>query len=90
MCPDAVPELAHQACIPDDHRYENVDYLRCDRRGLKLPLISLGLWQYFGEDRPPANSRAILGRAFDLGITHFDLAYNYDRPCGRAGLRTLR
>src|SRR6266576_4779862 len=59
-------------------------YRRCGRRGLKLPAISLGLWQNFGDDRPLANSRAMLRRAFDLGITHFDLANNYGPPYGSA------
>jgi len=59
-------------------------YRRCGRRGLKLPAISLGLWQNFGDDRPLATSRAILRRAFDLGITHFDLANNYGPPYGSA------
>ena len=59
-------------------------YRRCGRSGLQLPLISLGLWQNFGDDRPLADSRAILRRAFDLGITHFDLANNYGPPYGSA------
>src|SRR2546423_193677 len=59
-------------------------YRRCGRSGLKLPVISLGLWQNFGDDRPLANSRAILRRAFDLGVTHFDLANNYGPPYGSA------
>ena len=54
------------------------------RSGIQLPAISLGLWQNFGDDRPLANSRAILRRAFDLGITHFDLANNYGPPYGAA------
>jgi aryl-alcohol dehydrogenase-like predicted oxidoreductase len=59
-------------------------YRRCGRSGLKLPAISLGLWQNFGDDRPIEASRAILRRAFDLGITHFDLANNYGPPYGSA------
>ena len=59
-------------------------YRRCGRSGLQLPAISLGLWQNFGDDRPLANSRAIVRRAFDLGITHFDLANNYGPPYGSA------
>src|SRR6516164_4239131 len=70
--------------MPAADRYEQVPYRRCGRSGLKLPLISLGLWQNFGDDRPLANSRAILRRAFDLGITHFDLANNYGPPYGTA------
>jgi L-glyceraldehyde 3-phosphate reductase len=65
-------------------RYERVAYRRCGRSGLKLPEISLGLWQNFGDDRPLTTSRAILRRAFDLGITHFDLANNYGPPYGSA------
>jgi L-glyceraldehyde 3-phosphate reductase len=59
-------------------------YRRCGRRGLKLPGISLGLWQNFGHERPLETSRAIVRRAFDLGITHFDLANNYGPPYGSA------
>jgi L-glyceraldehyde 3-phosphate reductase len=59
-------------------------YRRCGRSGLKLPEISLGLWQNFGDERPVATQRAILRRAFDLGITHFDLANNYGPPYGSA------
>jgi L-glyceraldehyde 3-phosphate reductase len=65
-------------------RYEAMPYRRCGRSGLQLPAISLGLWQNFGDDRPLQNSRAILRRAFDLGITHFDLANNYGPPYGSA------
>jgi len=59
-------------------------YRRCARSGLLLPAISLGLWQNFGDDRPLTDSRAMLRRAFDLGITHFDLANNYGPPYGSA------
>jgi len=59
-------------------------YNRCGRSGLLLPVVSLGLWQNFGHDRPLDNSRAIVRRAFDLGITHFDLANNYGPPYGSA------
>src|SRR3989449_734222 len=65
-------------------RYETMVYRRCGRSGLDLPAISLGLWHNFGGDRPIENSRAILRRAFDLGITHFDLANNYGPPYGTA------
>jgi len=61
-------------------------YRRCGRSGLKLPEISLGLWQNFGEDRPLDIQRAIILRAFDLGVTHFDLANNYGVPYGSAEL----
>ena len=59
-------------------------YRRCGRSGLLLPAVSLGLWQNFGDDRPIESQRAILRRAFDLGITHFDLANNYGPPYGSA------
>ncbi|MDL4776483.1 MULTISPECIES: L-glyceraldehyde 3-phosphate reductase [Thermomonosporaceae] len=65
-------------------RYERVQYRRCGRSGLKLPAVSLGLWHNFGDDRPLDVQRAILRRAFDLGITHFDLANNYGPPYGSA------
>src|SRR5436305_9900358 len=61
-----------------------MQYRRCGRSGLKLPAISLGLWHNFGGDRPLETSRAILRRAFDLGVTHFDLANNYGPPYGSA------
>jgi L-glyceraldehyde 3-phosphate reductase len=70
--------------VPAADRYEQLDYRRCGRSGLLLPPISVGLWQNFGDDRPVATSRAILRRAFDLGITHFDLANNYGPPYGSA------
>jgi L-glyceraldehyde 3-phosphate reductase len=70
--------------MPAPDRYEQHDYRRCGRSGLQLPPISLGLWQNFGDDRPLGTSRAILRRAFDLGITHFDLANNYGPPYGSA------
>jgi L-glyceraldehyde 3-phosphate reductase len=65
-------------------RYDEMLYRRCGRSGLELPALSLGLWHNFGDDRPMDNSRAILRRAFDLGITHFDLANNYGPPYGTA------
>jgi L-glyceraldehyde 3-phosphate reductase len=65
-------------------RYAAMPYRRCGRSGLKLPGVSLGLWQNFGGDRPLETSRAILRRAFDLGITHFDLGNNYGPPYGSA------
>jgi L-glyceraldehyde 3-phosphate reductase len=69
---------------PSEARYDAMSYRRCGRSGLLLPALSLGLWQNFGEDRPISQSRAILRRAFDLGITHFDLANNYGPPYGTA------
>ncbi len=70
--------------VADGKRYERMPYRRCGRSGLQLPAITLGLWQNFGDDRPLANSRAMIRRAFDLGITHFDLANNYGPPYGSA------
>ncbi len=70
--------------VPADDRYERMPYRRCGRSGLLLPALSLGLWNNFGDDRPLESSRAILRRAFDLGITHFDLANNYGPPYGAA------
>jgi L-glyceraldehyde 3-phosphate reductase len=78
------------AYLPAEDRYDRIPYRRCGRSGLKLPAISLGLWQNFGENRPIENSRAILRRAFDLGITHFDLANNYGPPYGTAELNLGR
>lgn len=69
---------------PADNRYETMTYNRCGRSGLKLPALSLGLWHNFGEDTPHRTKRAICRRAFDLGITHFDLANNYGPPPGSA------
>jgi L-glyceraldehyde 3-phosphate reductase len=65
-------------------RYQSTDYSRVGRSGLKIPAVSLGLWNNFGNDKPLENQRAILRRAFDLGITHFDLANNYGPPAGSA------
>lgn len=71
--------------LPDPDRYDGrMPYRRCGRWGLQLPLISLGLWQNFGDDKPMENQRAIIRRAFDAGITHFDLANNYGPPYGQA------
>jgi len=66
------------------HRYESMSYRRCGRSGLRLPLLSLGLWHNFGDEQPLATQRAVIRRAFDLGITHFDLANNYGPPYGSA------
>jgi L-glyceraldehyde 3-phosphate reductase len=70
--------------VPAEDRYDSMPYRRCGRSGLKLPAVSLGLWQNFGTERPLEHSREILRRAFDLGITHFDLANNYGPPYGSA------
>jgi L-glyceraldehyde 3-phosphate reductase len=65
-------------------RYESMPYRRCGKSGLMLPAVSLGLWHNFGDERPMDTQRAIVRRAFDLGITHFDLANNYGPPYGSA------
>src|ERR1700752_4242040 len=70
--------------VPAAGRYDRMRYRRCGRSGLDLPAMSLGLWQNFGEDHPQTHSREVLLRAFDLGITHFDLANNYGPPYGSA------
>jgi len=70
--------------LADPERYERMPYRRTGRSGLLLPAVSLGLWNNFGGDRPYETSRAIVRRAFDLGITHFDLANNYGPPYGSA------
>jgi len=69
---------------PSENRYESMSYRRCGRSGLKLPLVSIGLWQNFGGVSPLENARDMLRTAFDLGITHFDLANNYGPPPGSA------
>ncbi|GAA5068722.1 L-glyceraldehyde 3-phosphate reductase [Thermocatellispora tengchongensis] len=70
--------------VADEGRYGHLPYNRCGRSGLRLPAISLGLWHNFGDDKPLDTQRAILRRAFDLGVTHFDLANNYGPPYGAA------
>jgi L-glyceraldehyde 3-phosphate reductase len=67
-----------------DDRYDRLAYRRCGRSGLHLPAVSLGLWHNFGDDKPVETQRAILRRAFDRGVTHFDLANNYGPPYGAA------
>ena len=69
---------------PADDRYDSMDYRHTGKSGLQLPALSLGLWQNFGDDRPEETQRAILRRAFDRGVTHFDLANNYGPPYGSA------
>ena len=69
---------------PASDRYRSMSYRRSGRSGLRLPLISLGLWQNFGAERPHGESRSIVLHAFDRGITHFDLANNYGPPYGSA------
>ena len=70
--------------VADPARYDSMEYRRCGRSGLLLPAISLGLWHNFGDDRPWETQRDICHRAFDLGVTHFDLANNYGPPYGAA------
>jgi len=70
--------------VANPQRYDHMRYNRVGRSGLKLPALSLGLWHNFGHDRPLDTQRAIVRRAFDLGITHFDLANNYGPPAGSA------
>ncbi len=70
--------------IAASERYDTMTYNRCGRSGLKLPAISLGLWNNFGEDKPIETQRAIIRRAFDRGVSHFDLANNYGPPPGAA------
>lgn len=70
--------------VPASTRYETMTYRRCGRSGLKLPILSLGLWHNFGGVDNPDTARAMIRRAFDLGITHFDLANNYGPPAGSA------
>jgi L-glyceraldehyde 3-phosphate reductase len=70
--------------LPASGRYDAMPYRRVGRSGLRLPAVSLGLWQNFGADRPLETQREIIRRAFDLGVTHFDLANNYGPPYGSA------
>ena len=70
--------------MPSSDRYARMRYVRCGKSGLKLPAISLGLWHNFGHETPHENGRRMIARAFDLGITHFDLANNYGPPPGSA------
>jgi L-glyceraldehyde 3-phosphate reductase len=70
--------------LPNPARYDTLEYRRCGRSGLRLPAISLGLWQNFGEKDTLGNCRTLLRTAFDAGITHFDLANNYGPPPGAA------
>jgi L-glyceraldehyde 3-phosphate reductase len=74
----------HVSYTPADDRYDTMTYRRSGRSGLKLPVISLGLWHNFGDGRPADRQAAIVHRAFDLGVTHFDLANNYGPPPGSA------
>ena len=69
---------------PAESRYDDMEYRRVGRSGLSLPAVSLGLWHNFGDDVPFERQRSILREAFDLGVTHFDLANNYGPPYGAA------
>ena len=71
---------------PDENRYKKMSYRRCGKTGLKLPAVSLGLWHNFGSVDVYDNARAMVQTAFDLGITHFDLANNYGPEPGSAEL----
>lgn len=75
---------------PAQDRYDTMIYNRCGRSGLKLPAVSLGLWHNFGGDTPHETKRAICRTAFDLGITHFDLANNYGPPPARLKPRSAK
>ncbi|GAB95880.1 L-glyceraldehyde 3-phosphate reductase [Kineosphaera limosa] len=77
-------ELRMSDYAADPSRYDSMVYRFCGRSGLQLPVISLGLWQNFGDDKPHETQRAIVRRAFDAGITHFDLANNYGPPYGQS------
>jgi L-glyceraldehyde 3-phosphate reductase len=79
-----MPQELHLVYSAAEDRYERVPYRRCGRSGMQLPAISLGFWHNFGGDVPLERSRGIVRRAFDLGITHFDLANNYGPPYGSA------
>lgn len=76
--------MSTDAYAPSPQRYADTPFRRVGRSGLRLPPVSLGFWQNFGEDRDPQTLRAIVRRAFDLGVTHFDLANNYGPPPGSA------
>jgi L-glyceraldehyde 3-phosphate reductase len=80
----ASPRVCDVTYFPAADRYASMIYRRAGRSGLKLPAISLGLWHNFGDARPADRQRAIVRRAFDLGVTHFDLANNYGPPPGSA------
>ncbi|WP_199509534.1 L-glyceraldehyde 3-phosphate reductase [Nucisporomicrobium flavum] len=84
MFRSCVPRLWCVTYSPADDRYDTMTYRRAGRSGLRLPAISLGLWHNFGDARPLERQQAIVRRAFDLGVTHFDLANNYGPPPGSA------
>ena len=80
--PDQPPSGPAFVAAPD--RYQTMTYRRAGNSGVRLPALSLGFWHNFGDEVPPARQLAIVRRAFDLGITHFDLANNYGPPYGAA------
>jgi L-glyceraldehyde 3-phosphate reductase len=80
----SLPPTERPPYVAAPDRYDAMPYRRVGRSGLRLPAISLGLWHNFGDDKPFATQRAIVRRAFDLGVTHFDLANNYGPPYGSA------
>jgi L-glyceraldehyde 3-phosphate reductase len=84
MPQDCAAMTTDPAYQPAADRYQSFPYRRCGRSGLVLPAVSLGLWHNFGDDKPVETQRAILRRAFDRGVTHFDLANNYGPPYGAA------
>ena len=79
-----VASVRSMTYLAADDRYDIQPYRRCGRSGLLLPAISLGFWHNFGDDKPLETQRAVMRRAFDLGVTHFDLANNYGPPYGAA------
>jgi L-glyceraldehyde 3-phosphate reductase len=85
------PAMTNSTYAPDPARYDGrMPYRRTGRSGLQLPAVSLGFWHNFGDDKPIEGQRAIMQRAFDLGITHFDLANNYGPPAGTAEINVGR
>ena len=83
-CASLVDRVRRMSYTAADDRYDVQPYRRCGRSGLQLPAVSLGFWHNFGDDKPLETQRAIMRRAFDLGVTHFDLANNYGPPYGSA------
>ena len=84
LIPVCHKKVSVMSYVAAENRYETMPYRRCGTSGLKLPAISLGLWHNFGEDTPHETKRSLCRTAFDLGITHFDLANNYGPPAGSA------
>ena len=82
--------LCSRALLRRRSRYDVQPYRRCGRSGLELPAVSLGFWHNFGDDKPLETQRAVMRRAFDLGVTHFDLANNYGPPYGSAEINAGR